>query len=248
MLNAEKDVLTSALYKQRNEIKRLDLDNLYSFLSALATQAALLAGFAFGALQPSNGDYSFWNIMLQICVIVTLSAEMYVVCNGMLVTVLGPTLALNGPKGSMERAVFLMRRERGTIFKMFGCGLVGFFGMIICLSAIYMPPLIAVFCMLISCIFAMYTITVATRILRDFKYEEPEYAERVRVGDESNPLTANDASFTPSTIGNKNNSAKGNISAAEYLNIDDPNAGKFMTETSNAKKKEENGRNTRIIS
>ena len=50
MLNAEKDVLSSALYKARNEIKRLDLDNLYSFLSSLATQAALLAGFAFGAL------------------------------------------------------------------------------------------------------------------------------------------------------------------------------------------------------
>ena len=71
MLNAEKDVLSSALYKARNEIKRLDLDNLYSFLSALATQAALLAGFAFGALQPSNDDYSFWNIILQICVIST---------------------------------------------------------------------------------------------------------------------------------------------------------------------------------
>ena len=45
--------------------------------------------------------------MLATFVIVTLGAEMYVVCNGMLVTVLGPTLALNGPR-SMERAVYLM--------------------------------------------------------------------------------------------------------------------------------------------
>ena len=113
MLNAEKDVLSSALYKSRNEIKRLDLDNLYSFLSSLSTQAALLAGFAFGALQPNDLEYSFWNIMLQIFVIITLGAEMYVVCNGMLVSVLGPNMALNGPKGSMERAVYIMRKERG---------------------------------------------------------------------------------------------------------------------------------------
>ena len=173
MLNAEKDVLSSALYKARNEIKRLDLDNLYSFLSSLATQAALLAGFAFGALQPYDTDNdSFWNVCLQLFVIVTLGAEMYVVCNGMLVTVLGPTLALNGPKGSMERAVYLMRRERGTIFNMFGIGLLGFFGMIICLSAIYMPIGIAAVCMVISAGFAVLTITVSRRILIDFKFEE----------------------------------------------------------------------------
>ena len=234
MLNAEKDVLSSALYKARNEIKRLDLDNLYSFLSSLATQAALLAGFAFGALQPYDTDNdSFWNVCLQLFVIVTLGAEMYVVCNGMLVTVLGPTLALNGPKGSMERAVYLMRRERGTIFNMFGIGLLGFFGMIICLSAIYMPIGIAAVCMVISAGFAVLTITVSRRILIDFKFEEPKYTERVRVGNDGNPLTAIDDTYKDSNNKSKRKSiGQGNISAAEFLNMDDPNAGKFVDSSS----------------
>ena len=212
MLNAEKDVLSSALYKSRNEIKRLDLDNLYSFLSSLSTQAALLAGFAFGALQPNDLEYSFWNIMLQIFVIVTLGAEMYVVCNGMLVSVLGPNMALNGPKGSMERAVYLMRKERGTIFRMFGIGLLGFFGMIVCLAVLYMPIGLAVVCVPLSAGFAFYTIVVSRRILLHFQFDEPDYMERVRVGEDSNPL----------------NAVHGNISAAEFLKITQPNAGKFV--------------------
>ena len=178
--------------------------------------------------------------MLQICIIVTLSAEMYVVCNGMLVTILGPTLALNGPKGSMERAVFLMRRERGVIFKMFGFGLIGFFGMIICLSAIYMPPSVAAVCVPISCIAAVYTVVIAKRILRDFSYEEPKYAERVRVGNDSNPLTAKDVAFTESTVLTKNHSGKGNITAAEYLEMDGSNAASFTLEKTDGNKKEEN--------
>eukprot|EP00944_MAST-04C_sp_MAST-4C-sp1_P007195 g7195.t1 len=238
MLNAEKDVLSSALYKSRNEIKRLDLDNLYSFLSSLSTQAALLAGFAFGALQPNDLEYSFWNIMLQIFVIITLGAEMYVVCNGMLVSVLGPNMALNGPKGSMERAVYVMRKERGAIFKMFGIGLLGFFGMIVCLAVIYMPTGLAIVCVPLSAGFAIYTIVVSRRILLQFQFDEPVYTERVRVGEDSNPLIASLPSERKSAI-------NGNISAAEFLKITEPNAGKFV-KTEDASEEHNVGRKSKI--
>ena len=97
---------------------------------------------------------------------------------------------------------------------MFGIGLLGFFGMIVCLAVLYMPIGLAVVCVPLSAGFAFYTIVVSRRILLHFQFDEPDYMERVRVGEDSNPLNAS----LPS----------GNISAAEFLKITEPNAGKFV--------------------
>jgi hypothetical protein len=229
MLHAEKDVLTSYLYKARNDIKRLDLDNLQNFLNTLSTQAALLCGFSFAVLSTDNTDapdgMEFPVFCLQVFTTVTVGAEMYVVCNGMLTTILGPTLALNGPKGSMEKAVFLMRKHRGNIFLMFTVGMVGFYFMCLFLFFLKMKLGQAIVCSIIGTAFFIYSTFMAIQMWKEFQFEEPEYAEKVHVGSDENPLTAK--------MNNKHNEQ---VSAREFLGIDDPNAGKFggQDETSRA--------------
>ena len=229
MLHAEKDVLTSYLYKARNEIKRLDLDNLQNFLGTLSTQAALLLGFAFTVLTGAPESTENTAVLvgfLQVLTTVTVGAEMYVVCNGMLTTILGPTLALNGPKGSMEKAVMLMRRHRENMFYMFVVGMVGFYGMCCFLFFLTMEVVTAVLCFLIGTLLFAYSFRTARILWDEFAFEEPIYSEKIKVGTDGNPLTAN------------MNTQKA-LTAAEFLGIDQkeiPNAGKFAQSENSGKK------------
>ena len=118
MLSAERIALNSDLQARRLDIREKDLIQLTTFIDGLSTQAALLAGFAFSGLQSLPPETNaVWKTILFVSTAVTLGADIYVVCVGQLTTILAPTLALNGPKGSMERAVCGMRAERGYVFQ-----------------------------------------------------------------------------------------------------------------------------------
>lgn len=102
--------------------------SLVTFLDGLSTQAALLAGFAFAGLATVEpGTHVFWKLILYVPTVCTLGCMLFVVCVGQLATLLAPTLALNGPTGSINRAVVGVRLERRRIFAVFTAGLVFFF-------------------------------------------------------------------------------------------------------------------------
>jgi len=63
-----------------------------------------------------------------ICQSCTMVFEMYCVMTATLISVLGPTLALNGPKGSMTDSVNAMKEERIIILHSFWLGALSFVG------------------------------------------------------------------------------------------------------------------------
>ena len=82
------------------------------------TQAALICGFACTeswAIEMWNTQYTPWWLITCYYVtnIVSLICTMYCVMNATLVSVLGPTFALNGPRGSMQESVKAMKEEVG---------------------------------------------------------------------------------------------------------------------------------------
>ena len=104
MLGQERTALAASLNARRLDIREKDLNNLTSFLDGLSTQSALLAGFAFVSFAelPAGTNLGL-KYALYICTAISLGANLFVVCVGQLATILGPTLALNGPVGSMEK-------------------------------------------------------------------------------------------------------------------------------------------------
>eukprot|EP01031_Cornospumella_fuschlensis_P035695 gene35695-43291_t len=84
-----------------------NLINLYSNnLSAVATQAALIAGFAFAAVSETTEDANVAKLTLSyfyyVFFTVTLVTALFVLCQATVVVMFGPTMAL---KGSSDEAV-----------------------------------------------------------------------------------------------------------------------------------------------
>jgi len=222
MLRTDRLALDAEIQHARLAIQERDLNNVTTFLDGLATQAALLAGFAFISFTTYDATVEPWKIVcLYLTTSISLGANLFVVCVGQLVTIFGPTLALKGPKGSMERAVNLMRYYRTLIFWMFILGLVGFAFMIICLLLIYLQKDLGV---LVSCLCLVFCFFVSTfvfsaKVLQDFKFKSPDLKYVVK-RDIDVP-----GNLTPQTSINENA-----VSAVKFLGIDgkvNDDAGKF---------------------
>ena len=144
---------------------------------AAGTQAALICGFAASeswALEKWNTQYTPWWLIIcyYITNIVSLICEMYCVMNATLVSVLGPTFALNGPQGSMHESVKAMKEERLNILTAFITGAVSF-GICQVFTVWIIAPLetsIPVTGLLALGFF--YIQQAMTRIKKKFKYDE----------------------------------------------------------------------------
>ena len=116
MLDADRHALSASVYHSALNIKERELINLTNYLNNLGTQAALMFGFGLGMFAevpestPIVVSYVYYALAT-----VCLGAEMYCLTNATLCTVLGPTLALNGPRGSMHAAVQGMYQEVSLI-------------------------------------------------------------------------------------------------------------------------------------
>ena len=175
MLRTERAALDASIVHARLNILERDLNNLTTFLDGLSTQSALLAGFAFVSFTELPAETSeHVKFLLYVATSITLGSNLFVVCVGQLVTILGPTLALNGPAGSMEKAVAHMRSYRGLIFWMFGLGLAGFFIMIEVLLFIYVThSWIQGICAFIVAVFIVMTTIYCYRLVKQFKFKRP---------------------------------------------------------------------------
>jgi hypothetical protein len=178
MLRSDRIALDAEIEHARLNIQERDLNNVTTFLDGLATQSALLSGFAFVAFSTYDINVETWKIvLLYLSTCCALGANLFVLCVGQLVTIYGPTLALKGPKGSMERAVNLMRYYRSLLFWMFAFGLVSFGGMIVMLLFIYLPD--GLVGLLIPCVvlvmgFFITTFVFAAKVLSDFQFKTPD--------------------------------------------------------------------------
>ncbi|RYG98827.1 hypothetical protein EON65_50960 [archaeon] len=101
------------------EIRKSEIDFYLRVASALGTQAALVGGFAyltFSQNLEAHYVYTYYvNTVYYVAAGMTVAFAIHVMLNTMLIQILGPGLALNGPVGSMARAVEGMRIEQKQV-------------------------------------------------------------------------------------------------------------------------------------
>ena len=129
MLQADKADLKNQLKLRRLQIEEKEINFYANSCSEVGTQAALLAGFAFGAMtevdissDSSDAIQATW--LLSICMAMLL--EIGALVKAMQLSILGPGLALRGPEGSVAHAVHVMREEYEYSKKLFYAGLFFF--------------------------------------------------------------------------------------------------------------------------
>ena len=155
------------------------MQNLDRYLQAVGTQAALIAGFSVtvmlcDSLIGFTNNQQHWTIQVTYygSAMTCLCLEFYCVVNSTLVSVLGPTYALNGPRGSMPQSVRAMKEERLTILYAFGAGAVAFGIAQIHVSWIMMrAPAAAICTCLVLGTFAIVAQSTS-RISKRFKFKE----------------------------------------------------------------------------
>jgi hypothetical protein len=125
MLAADRHAVQTDLQAQAVQIKNIELTNIDRYLSALGTQAALVCGFAVAqnyCVELAHTTYPVLLVMYYVTNTACLILEFYCIMNSTMVCVLGPTMALNGPTGSMHQSVSSMKEERLTIMSAFWYG------------------------------------------------------------------------------------------------------------------------------
>ena len=123
MIAADRNMLKASLTRGILEIQ-LNLVNLYtSNLNAIATQAALVAGFSFTGIAettyPGHGVVPltlgyFYYFFDTLCLV----SGLFAVSQATIVTLYGPAMALSGETPeAVTRSVVLMRDQQDFVFK-----------------------------------------------------------------------------------------------------------------------------------
>jgi len=185
MLAADKLLLRSTVKQRTIELREKELNLFNSNFSAVATQAALLAGFSMAFLEMSvhlHGLHfnpiakGLLHLFSTICV----CSNIFVVSIITFVSVWGSGKALRGKDGSMSKVVEGMNKERWLIFYTFGVGLLALLSAVAASTWLLMQKEIALVAtaMLLATCYAL--ISNALRIFRKF---ELQVGEVVRFGD-----------------------------------------------------------------
>ena len=217
MLSAERTALAAGLDAQRLDLRNQHLNRLTSFQDGLATQAAVLAGFAFSGINSlPKGTKPFLIAMFYLAACLTLGSHIYVVCVGQLTSILGPMLALKGPKGSLDVALTAMDAERKRTFKLFVVGLLGLFVMLLAAVWIFIPDNIAlsVSCSLLVAVFGIIIYRACRKAIAIFHYEEQYLPKIVHTDD------VTEACASGTRLGHADDRGRGKggmVSARQYL-------------------------------
>ena len=126
MLQADKQVLLAGVKRNALELRQRELEFHVERYTNLATQASVVAGFSFESLvELEVPEDTPW--LLSSCYFVLGSSAMalalYVLCIASFACVFGHRLALQGPHGSLERAVHILIQHRYHIFATAGLSL-----------------------------------------------------------------------------------------------------------------------------
>lgn len=144
--------------------------------SAMATQAAVLAGFTTTCLieinLPANAHPGV-KACLHVAAIFSICSNIACVSLSTITTIWGSGKALRGKDGSMDEAVEGINDERDLIFRCFGCGLAGNLLTVLFACFIIMEPAVAC----LSAALVLYTLwliyTNFYRISKKFHLAEP---------------------------------------------------------------------------
>lgn len=134
MLAADKLQLQSTLKQQATALKEKEFNLHHNNFMTVGTQAAVLAGLdvtMFIEFQPpANEEWPFvffprvLKFVYYVCITSAFCANILVVSQTTILSVLGASLALRGPDGSMMTATDGLYLERGMVFRSFGLGLI----------------------------------------------------------------------------------------------------------------------------
>jgi len=185
MLAADKLLLRSTVKQRTIELREKELNLFNSNFSAVATQAALLAGFSMAFLEMSVHLHAVHfnplaKGMLHLFSTVCVCANIFVVSIITFVSVWGSGKALRGKDGSMGMVVEGMNKERWLIFYTFGIGLLSLLIAVACSTWLLMQREIALIAtvMLLATCYAL-----VSNAIRIFKKFELQAGEVVRFND-----------------------------------------------------------------
>ena len=164
-------------------LTQLNLFN--SNFSAVATQAALLAGFSMAFLEMSVHLHGLHfnplaKGLLHIFSVICIACNIFVVSIITFVSVWGSGKALRGRDGSMSKVIQGMNKERWLIFYTFGVGLISQLISVACSTWLLMQREVA----LVSTVLLLATCyALVSNAFRIFKKFELQAGEVVRFGD-----------------------------------------------------------------
>jgi len=179
MLAADKLLLRSTVKQRTIELREKELNLFNSNFSAVATQAALLAGFSMAFLEMSVHLHGLHfnplaKGLLHLFATLCICCNIFVVSIITFVSVWGSGKALRGRDGSMSKVVQGMNKERWLIFYTFGVGLIAQLVSVACSTWLLMQREIALIAtmMLLATCYAL--ISNAMRIFKKFELQAGE--------------------------------------------------------------------------
>eukprot|EP00434_Breviolum_minutum_P041633 symbB.v1.2.037037.t1/scaffold5364.1/size27975/2 len=195
MLAADKLELTSLIKKNATALKGKELELNQSNFDTVATQAAVLAGFAVCMIVKIDVPETippFLEALYYFLASVNLMCNLACVSAVACVNIMGTSLGLRGPDGSVRRAADGMHNQRSHIFWFFGAGLVSCSFAIMLVAWIKMQILAALSCntLLIWGLFSGVRRALQMKIL--FRYNDHEV---VKVDDMLSSETVGTESF-----------------------------------------------------
>lgn len=199
MLAADKLQLQSSLKQKATALKEKEFNLHHSNLMTVGTQAAVLAGLdvtMFIEFQPlHDNEWStvyyvprILKFLYYVSIVAAFCANITVVSQTTLLSLLSSSLSLRGPDGSMITATDNLYEERKIVFKAFGMGLACTVLSVIIAVWLILSPEAALVCSSISIFTGFHMYTQYMRVCKIFTF------------DESQTVTFNDIFYGPGNI------------------------------------------------
>lgn len=163
MLQADKQVLLAGVKRNALELRQRELEFHVERYTNLATQASVVAGFSFESLvelEVPEGTNPFLSSFYFVFGSIAMALALYVLCIASFVCVFGHRLALQGPHGSLEKAVHILVEHRLHIFAAAGASL----GALVCAAVLMAWIKMGLAASVVSLIFIAFGYAVATRM------------------------------------------------------------------------------------
>ena len=179
MLAADKLLLRSTVKQRTIELREKELNLFNSNFSAVATQAALLAGFSMAFLEMSVHLHALHfnplaKGLLHLFSTICICANIFAVSIITFVSVWGSGKALRGKDGSMSMVVEGMNKERWLIFLTFGVGLLSLLSAVACSTWLLMQREVALLATVLLLATCYALVSNAIRIFKKFELQAGE--------------------------------------------------------------------------
>ena len=163
MLQADKQRLLAGVKRNALGLRQRELEFNVERYTNLATQASVIAGFSFESLvelEVPEGTHWLLSSVYFVFGSSAMALSLYVLCVASFGVVFGHRLALQGPHGSLERAVTILISHRLHLFSVAGMALACLVLAAVCMSWIKMGAAAAV----VAGIFVAFFVAVAWRL------------------------------------------------------------------------------------